>query len=245
MSGSIRASTSRGGADDAAVAPEPAPLAELPRQPRAFWSLWIFVDPVRPVAVRRVLANDKPIAGAAIGASSSSPIFRFYPETDFRRRLPDRGRLPRPRGALPDRRRRARGLLRRSRRRSSPRRARPAPSTARRSQRAGCSGRRSPTASTPSTTSAAPRPRRPIAQHWLGTDDTARDVLARVIYGFRLSVLFALIVTAPDQRHRHRRGRGAGLFRRLDRPDLPADHRDLGRDAEPLHHHHPRRDLGR
>ena len=29
----------------------------------------------------------------------------------------------------------------------------------------------------------------------LGTDDTARDVLARVIYGFRLSVTFALIVT--------------------------------------------------
>ncbi|QUS35878.1 ABC transporter permease [Falsirhodobacter algicola] len=40
---------------------------------------------------------------------------------------------------------------------------------------------------------AAPSP--PDAQHWLGTDDTARDVLARVIYGFRLSVGFALVVT--------------------------------------------------
>jgi microcin C transport system permease protein len=40
---------------------------------------------------------------------------------------------------------------------------------------------------------AAPSP--PDADHWLGTDDTARDVLARVIYGFRLSVTFALIVT--------------------------------------------------
>jgi microcin C transport system permease protein len=40
---------------------------------------------------------------------------------------------------------------------------------------------------------AAPSP--PDATHWLGTDDTARDVLARVIYGFRLSVSFALIVT--------------------------------------------------
>ncbi len=38
-------------------------------------------------------------------------------------------------------------------------------------------------------------PSAPDAQHWLGTDDTARDVLARVIYGFRTSVLFALIVT--------------------------------------------------
>lgn len=41
-----------------------------------------------------------------------------------------------------------------------------------------------------------PVPSAPDAQHWLGTDNTARDVLARVIYGFRLSVAFALIVTA-------------------------------------------------
>ena len=39
-------------------------------------------------------------------------------------------------------------------------------------------------------------PSAPDANNWLGTDDTKRDVTARVIYGFRLSVLFALIVTA-------------------------------------------------
>jgi len=39
-------------------------------------------------------------------------------------------------------------------------------------------------------------PSGPDENHLLGTDDTARDVLARVIYGFRLSVGFALIVTA-------------------------------------------------
>ncbi|MEM9148445.1 MAG: ABC transporter permease [Pseudomonadota bacterium] len=39
----------------------------------------------------------------------------------------------------------------------------------------------------------APSP--PDARHWLGTDDQARDVLARVIYGFRLSVLFGFGVT--------------------------------------------------
>ena len=38
-------------------------------------------------------------------------------------------------------------------------------------------------------------PSAPDKDHWLGTDDTARDVLARVIYGFRTSVMFALIVT--------------------------------------------------
>ncbi len=32
--------------------------------------------------------------------------------------------------------------------------------------------------------------------HLLGTDDQARDVLARVIYGFRISVLFGLLLTA-------------------------------------------------
>jgi microcin C transport system permease protein len=31
--------------------------------------------------------------------------------------------------------------------------------------------------------------------NWLGTDDQARDVMARVIYGFRISVLFGLILT--------------------------------------------------
>lgn len=38
-------------------------------------------------------------------------------------------------------------------------------------------------------------PSAPDSNNWLGTDDTKRDVLARVIYGFRLSVFFALIVT--------------------------------------------------
>ncbi len=38
-------------------------------------------------------------------------------------------------------------------------------------------------------------PSAPDANHWLGTDDTARDVLARVIYGFRISVSFGLIVS--------------------------------------------------
>ncbi len=38
-------------------------------------------------------------------------------------------------------------------------------------------------------------PAAPSARHWLGTDDQARDVLARVIYGFRISVIFAFTVT--------------------------------------------------
>ncbi|MEM9011606.1 MAG: ABC transporter permease [Pseudomonadota bacterium] len=38
-------------------------------------------------------------------------------------------------------------------------------------------------------------PAAPDGQNWLGTDDTSRDVLARVIYGFRISVFFGLVVT--------------------------------------------------
>ncbi len=41
-----------------------------------------------------------------------------------------------------------------------------------------------------------PAPTPPDGINWLGTDDQARDLLARVIYGFRISVLFGLILTA-------------------------------------------------
>jgi microcin C transport system permease protein len=43
---------------------------------------------------------------------------------------------------------------------------------------------------------AAPLP--PNGQNLLGTDDTKRDVLARVIYGFRLSIFFTLVVTVAS-----------------------------------------------
>jgi microcin C transport system permease protein len=42
----------------------------------------------------------------------------------------------------------------------------------------------------------SPAPSPPTWQNLLGTDDQARDVLARVIYGFRLSVLFGFVLTA-------------------------------------------------
>ncbi len=40
-----------------------------------------------------------------------------------------------------------------------------------------------------------PAPSSPDAEHWLGTDDQARDVTARLIYGFRISVLFGFTLT--------------------------------------------------
>ena len=53
----------------------------------------------------------------------------------------------------------------------------------RRSPRAKASARASPIAAAPS-----------IEWNWLGTDDQGRDVVARLIYGFRISVLFGLIL---------------------------------------------------
>jgi microcin C transport system permease protein len=41
-----------------------------------------------------------------------------------------------------------------------------------------------------------PHPAPPSAANWLGTDDRGRDLLAQLIYGFRVSVLFALALTA-------------------------------------------------
>lgn len=40
-----------------------------------------------------------------------------------------------------------------------------------------------------------PHPAPPSADNWLGTDDRGRDVAARLLYGFRISVLFALALT--------------------------------------------------
>ena len=41
----------------------------------------------------------------------------------------------------------------------------------------------------------APAPSSPSNKNWLGTDDQARDVLSRLIYGFRISVLFGFTLT--------------------------------------------------
>ena len=42
---------------------------------------------------------------------------------------------------------------------------------------------------------ASPAPSPPDGVNWLGTDDQARDVMARAIYGFRVSVLFGIVLT--------------------------------------------------
>ncbi len=42
----------------------------------------------------------------------------------------------------------------------------------------------------------APNPAPPSRTHWLGTDEAGRDMVARLLYGFRVSLLFGLALTA-------------------------------------------------
>ncbi|MEG0826922.1 MAG: ABC transporter permease [Acinetobacter sp.] len=48
---------------------------------------------------------------------------------------------------------------------------------------------------TPNLELAVPVPSAPTAQNWLGTDDQGRDVLARILYGLRVSLLFGFALT--------------------------------------------------
>ena len=48
---------------------------------------------------------------------------------------------------------------------------------------------------TPNVELGLPYPAAPNSQNWLGTDDMGRDVLARILYGLRVSLLFGLALT--------------------------------------------------
>jgi len=48
---------------------------------------------------------------------------------------------------------------------------------------------------TPNLDLAVPVPSPPTTQNWLGTDDQGRDVLARILYGLRVSLLFGFALT--------------------------------------------------
>ncbi|MQW92158.1 ABC transporter permease subunit [Acinetobacter wanghuae] len=48
---------------------------------------------------------------------------------------------------------------------------------------------------TPNLDLTVPVPSKPTAQNWLGTDDQGRDVLARILYGLRVSLLFGFALT--------------------------------------------------
>lgn len=162
------------------------------RNKRAYWSMWIFAVLFGLSLFAEFLANDKPILVSYRG-EIYAPIFNFYPETafggDFKTeaiyRDPEVECLIRS-GGIED--------------------CFDVPEEIIAEIKAGTYTEEAfqkgwtlwpliPYSfnTTVDRPGAAPLP--PNGQNLLGTDDTKRDVLARVIHGFRLSILFTLIVT--------------------------------------------------
>ena len=160
---------------------------------RAYWSFWIFLVLFGLSLFAELLANDKPLLLRHKGAFYA-PIFQFYPETafggDFRTEAAYRDPEVQclivaagseacwddPAGVLAEA--RAQGTA-----------------GGETIQKGWILWPPIPYSYNTINDIGGAAPSAPDARHWLGTDDTARDVLARVIYGFRLSVAFALIVT--------------------------------------------------
>ncbi|MDG9885373.1 MULTISPECIES: ABC transporter permease [Pseudomonas] len=133
---------------------------------RGWWSLWLFVILFGLSLGAELIANDKPLVVRYDG-EFYFPAFKRYPETTFGGEFPLEANYKSPY---------IRDLLEK---------------------------KQSWVVWAPIPFSyqsinydlKVPAPAPPSAQNWLGTDDQGRDVLARVIYGFRISVLFALTLT--------------------------------------------------
>ncbi|WP_343080843.1 ABC transporter permease [Ostreiculturibacter nitratireducens] len=158
---------------------------------RAYWSFWIFLVLFVMSLFAEVLANDKPIVVNYRG-EFYFPVYRFYPETqfggDFRTEAIYRDEAVQcliVTGGLQDCWDDPKGIM----------------EDAKDGEVAGEAIEKGwmiwpPVPYSYNTiNNVGTAPSAPDKDHWLGTDDTARDVLARLIYGFRLSILFTLIVT--------------------------------------------------
>ncbi len=132
---------------------------------RAYWSLWIFLALFLFSLPAELIANDKPLLVRYEG-KNHFPIFTSYPETTFGGTFTTEADYRDPF---------VQSLINEKGRIFWP--------------------------LIPYTYNTVvygldtPSPAPPSSKNWLGTDDQARDVLARVIYGFRISILFAFILT--------------------------------------------------
>lgn len=141
-------------------------LERFRKNRRGWWSLWLFIGLFVVSLCGELVANDKPLV-MSYQHQLYFPVFKRYVEQEFGGQLPFQ----------PDyrseyvRQRVAQGdgwML-----------FPPIPFSA----------------DTPNYDLNKPTPSPPSTVNWLGTDDQARDVLARVIFGTRVSILFALALT--------------------------------------------------
>lgn len=139
--------------------------ANFKRNRRGFWSLWIFLVLFVLSLFAEIVANDKPVVVSYDG-KLYTPAFFTYPETTFGGEFEAAADYTDPY---------VQELIEEKGRMIWP------------------IIRYSHDTIDFALDSSPPTP--PSSQHWLGTDDQGRDVLARVIYGFRVSVLFGLLLT--------------------------------------------------
>ncbi|HXP76080.1 MAG TPA: ABC transporter permease [Stellaceae bacterium] len=140
-------------------------LANFRANRRGFWSLWIFLVLFGATLFSELIANDKPLLVRYDG-SFYFPVFESYPETTFGGDFPTEANY---REAVTQANIRSKGWM------------------------------IFPlipfSYGTINYDLPVPAPAPPSAVNWLGTDDQGRDVLARLLYGFRISVLFGLVLT--------------------------------------------------
>ncbi|HKX10514.1 MAG TPA: ABC transporter permease [Stellaceae bacterium] len=140
-------------------------LANFRANRRGFWSLWVFLALFGATLCSEFIANDKPLLVWYDG-SLYFPIFKTYPETAFGGVFPTEADYRDP---------------------------------AVRTEIDAKGWVIFPlipfSYGTINYDLPVPAPAPPSAVNWLGTDDQGRDVLARLLYGFRISVLFGLVLT--------------------------------------------------
>jgi microcin C transport system permease protein len=140
-------------------------LASFRANRRGYWSLWVFLALFGTSLGAEVIANDRPLLVRYDG-HLYVPVVRDYPETTFGGILPTETVYRDP---VVRRDIEARGWM------LWP----PIPFHH----------------DTINYELPVPAPAPPSRVNWLGTDDQGRDLLARLIYGFRISVLFGLVLT--------------------------------------------------
>lgn len=133
---------------------------------RGYWSLWIFLGLFTITLFAELVANDKPLL-VSHGGALYTPVFVTYPETTFGGDFPTEADYRDP------------YIIK---------------------QIEATGGwiiwpLIPYSYDTINFNLTVPAPAPPSADNWLGTDDQGRDVLARTIYGFRISVLFGLVLT--------------------------------------------------
>jgi microcin C transport system permease protein len=135
---------------------------------RGWWSLWIFLALFLLSLGAEFLANDKPLV-VYFDGGLYFPVLRVYPETAFGGEFPTEADYRDP---FVQELIEADGWMVWPPIRFS--------------------------YDTVNWTLSGPTPAPPDRANWLGTDDQARDVAARLIYGFRISVIFGLALTVAS-----------------------------------------------